>query len=174
MTWTEARIARAIQRQTLSSRCLLLVPNCIWTGHEADLLGVTVDGRLIDVEVKISRADFRCDARKEKWWQTTGWRYDDKIASRYQRAVPVREARLWPPKVWKHYYALPADLWRDDMLAQRASQKSGVLLLTDKNGRPEVRCMRRATPNTRADRLRDTEILDIARLANLRMWDALQ
>jgi len=58
-------IARAIALQTLARRCVVLVDNCNWTGHECDVLGVTTDLRIIDVEIKISRADFRADAAKE-------------------------------------------------------------------------------------------------------------
>ena len=57
--WNEGLIARAISLQTLQRKCVVLVPNCNWTGHECDVLAVTTDLRIIDVEVKISRADFR-------------------------------------------------------------------------------------------------------------------
>lgn len=65
-------IARAIALQTLSRRCVVLVDNTKWTGYECDVLGVTTDLRIIDVEIKISRGDFRADAEKEKLWTYQG------------------------------------------------------------------------------------------------------
>jgi hypothetical protein len=50
--WSESTIARAISLQTLQRRCVLLVDNCSWTGHECDVLGVTTDLRIIDIEIK--------------------------------------------------------------------------------------------------------------------------
>lgn len=68
MTWSEHAIARALVRQTFNRKYLVVVPNCNWTGHECDLLVVTENLRIIDVEIKISRADLKADAKKEKWW----------------------------------------------------------------------------------------------------------
>jgi hypothetical protein len=162
--WSEAIIAAAIAEQTLAKKCVVLVDNCNWTGNECDVLGVTEDLRVIDVEIKISRADLRADAKKEKWWHSRMWDGD---------GYPARQPREWPHKVWKHYYALPADLWRDDLLAALPSPKSGVLLLRrDADGRICVSCHRRATPCRDATRLTPENVMAIARLANLRMWDA--
>lgn len=160
-SWTEGEIARHIGRQTLKRRCVLLVDRCCWTGHECDVLGVTTDLRIIDVEIKISRGDLRADAKKDKWWWRASWQ--DPIAS-----------REFPPKVWKHYYAMPAAIWTDDLYAALPSERSGVLLLSEVNGFVQVRCQRRAAPNKAAQRLTAGQALDIARLANLRMWDAYE
>ena len=88
----------------------MLVDNCNWTGNECDVLGVTTDLRIIDVEVKISRADLKADARKDKWWRSLTW--DEATAKGYDTSNwnpwAHREPRDWPRKVWKHYYALPA------------------------------------------------------------------
>src|SRR5665647_1791262 len=99
IVWNEGNIARAISLQTLGRKCVVLVDNCNWTGHECDVLGVTTDLRIIDVEVKISRADLKADAKKDKWWQRFGYHWDD----REKPATPLTH----PRKVWKHYYALP-------------------------------------------------------------------
>lgn len=182
MIWNERIIAGAIARQTLASKCVVLVDNCSWTGHECDVLAVTTDLRIIDVEVKISRADLKADARKDKWWRrfVSGYETTQARWGTYQKAVYTQTPLQWPPKVWKHYYAMPADIWRDDLLAALPSPKSGVLLL-DRDGYPRaagsemrVTCIRRATPNRDATRLTPSNVMDIARLANLRMWDAYQ
>lgn len=169
MGWNEHAIAGAIARQTLASKCVVLVDNCNWTGHECDVLAVTTDLRIIDVEVKISRADLKADARKDKWWHRQ-WGHYNPATQRYDTPPPV--ARVWPPKVWKHYYALPADIWKPELIDCLPSAASGVLLLKDAGGDVRVTCWRRATPNRDAARLEAAQVMDIARLANLRMWDA--
>lgn len=168
--WTERSIARAISLQTLARKCIVLVDNCNWTGHECDVLAVTCDLRIIDIEVKISRADLKADAAKDKWWIRHGWR----------REQPQQEktARQHPPKVWKHYYAMPREIWSPELVANLHSPASGILLL-DHDGYPRgsdqvmrVKCERRATPAKDAYRLKPEQVIDIARLANLRMWAA--
>jgi hypothetical protein len=168
--WSEAIIAGEIARQTLDKKCVVLVDNCNWTGHECDVLGVTTDLRIIDVEVKISRSDLKADAKKDKWWHRQWGRYNPQTRD-YDRPPDI--LCPWPPKVWKHYYALPAEIWTDDLLGALPSPMSGVLLLSKKPGEfMQVRCLRRATPCRDATRLKPESVMDIARLANLRMWDA--
>lgn len=168
MKWTEHTIARAIALQTLARKCVVLVDNCNWTGYECDVLAVTTDLRIIDVEVKISRADLKADAKKDKWWMRLGW----------SGLAGPPQLRPHPPKVWKHYYALPREIWKPELLDCLPSTASGVLLL-DEAGYPRgvdqrmrVVCVRRATPNRDATRLQPEQVMDIARLANLRMWEA--
>lgn len=162
MKWNEGIIAGLIARQTLARKCVLLVDRCNWTGAECDVLGVTVDLRVIDVEVKISRADLKADKGKDKWWKRVAWRDD----------MGPPQLRPHPPKVWKHYYALPAEIWKPELLEFLPSPASGVLLVRDRSGVLEVYCERRSTPNKDAARLSPESVIDIARLANLRMWDA--
>lgn len=177
MIWNEHLIARAISLQTLARKCVVLVDNCNWTGHECDVLGVTTDLRIIDVEVKISRSDLKADAKKEKWWHRLTWK--EKDAAGLSPGTP----EWWnagnrvehPRKVWKHYYALPADIWKPELVDCLPSKASGVLLLHAKpSGNIIVTCARRSTPNKDAYRLTPQNVMDIARLANLRMWDSYQ
>lgn len=186
--WTEGLIARAISLQTLARKCVVLVDNCNWTGHECDVLGVTTDLRIIDVEVKISRADFKADGKKDKWWarRFLGWEPDVEHRDASGRLLRVTRGRVesasprdWPPKVWKHYYALPEEIWTPDLAEAMPSTTSGVLLLRQGRGfgrhsEPPVvvKCIRRACPNKHAHRLEPEQVMDIARLANLRMWEA--
>lgn len=163
-------IARAISLQTLARKCVVLVDRCNWTGHECDVLAVTTDLRIIDVEVKISRSDFKADAGKDKWWHR-GMGYRPWLGE----TPPAAVARQHPPKVWKHYFAMPADIWTPELLEFLPSKASGVLLLTRGSVLPVVvRCERRATPAKDAARLKPEHVMDIARLANLRMWQAYQ
>lgn len=156
--WTEARIARTLIHSKIFNRGVLAVPNTNWTGYETDLLVVTKDLRLVDVEIKISRADLKADAKKTKWWVTRPW-------SRRHVAPLQRE---WPDQVWKHYYCLPAELWSPE-LEGFIRPCSGILLLTPTG----VYVQRRAKPNPGAKSIGAADAIDIARLAGLRMWDAL-
>lgn len=174
MKWTEGNIGSALARQTFSG-CLCAVPNCIWTGEECDLLVVTRDLRLIDVEVKISRADLKADKLKAKWWHTPQY-VRSPASGKWEQ--PPKIAKPYPCSVWKHYYAMPEEIWRDDLL-EHVQPVSGVLLLSAperRYGPPvvRVRCVKRAKPNRDAKVISAAQAVDIARLASLRMWDALK
>jgi hypothetical protein len=173
--WNEHLIAGEIARQTLARKCVVLVDNCNWTGRECDVLAVTTDLRIIDVEVKISRSDLKADAKKDKWWHCLSY------SEALERGIDIRTWNPWdhrtplewPVKVWKHYYAMPADIWKPELRECLPSKASGILLLHGKkNGRIVVTCERKSTPNKDAARLTPAQAIDIARLANLRMWDA--
>lgn len=171
--WSEALIGKALAHGLMNSRSVLVVPCCGWTGHEADLLIVETKLRIIDVEIKISRADLKADLKKDKWWKTRPW-------SRRAQS-PVRKE--WPDKVWKHYYCMPAEIW-DDKLYASLPANSGILLLTRRRTStgglygsaglsPLITPLRRAKPNRDAKPITPADCIDIARLANLRMWSAL-
>ena len=155
VNWSEQTIGRALARQTFNRKYLVVVPNCIWTGHECDVLAVTENLRLIDVEIKISRADLKADAAKAKWWHQRYVGAPRRVEEHDERGRPIRrrniyarefELRTWPPKVWKHYYAMPADIWSDDLLGSLGSPASGVLLLADAGGELRIRVRRPAKP----------------------------
>lgn len=168
--WTEASIARAIAFGLFNGRSVLVVPNCNWTGSECDLLVIEPGLRIVDVEIKISRADLRADLKKEKWWRSRPW-------SR-RACSPVR--REWPDKVWKHYYALPKEIWSDELLAAMPASSGIILLDADRalrQSRHEAAGMlvtRRAKPNKEAKPISAADAVDLARLASLRMWSALR
>lgn len=182
--WSEYTIARAIALQTLARKCVVLVDNCSWTGYECDVLGVTTDLRIIDVEVKISRADLKADAKKDKWWhsQYVGLGERKEVFNDAGRLIRIEQphlydktARVHPPKVWKHYYALPFEIWKPELLESLPSTASGILLLREQRNSTTplaVHCERRAIPNKDATVLTPAQAIDIARLANLRMWEA--
>lgn len=169
--WGEAVIAQALVRQVFKRQTVCVVPNCNWTGAECDLLMVEPRLRIIDVEIKISRSDLKADADKDKWWRRPGWWQGN------QR--PPSTPLEWPRKVWKHYYALPAAIWKPELVDALPSPASGVILLKAvrhyENSVPVVYAgvARRAKPNADAKPLGPAEVAHIARLASLRLWDAL-
>jgi len=164
MPWSEASLTKALVRQFFQNS-VLAVPCCGWTGHEADLLVVSKDCRLIDVEMKISRSDFKADAKKDKWWRERPW-------SRSRRPSEP-SPREWPPKIWKHYYLIPTEVWTPE-LAAFVPAASGILLASGSPGRASIASWRRSKPNRDAEKLLPHEVIDIARLAGLRLWDALE
>jgi len=166
VVWSENKIAGALARQIFQRKSLVVVPNCIWTGHECDLLVVTNSLRIIDIEVKISRADFLVDAKKDKWLEY--WTGSLNTPHRDR----VRTPRDWPQKVWKHYYAMPKKIWKPEMAEQRPSKTSGVILMSELSGRIYAHVEVRAKPCRDADKLSPADAVDIARLASLRMWAA--
>jgi hypothetical protein len=183
--WSEGLIARALALQLFNRKHLVVVPNCNWTGYECDLLAVTTDLRIIDVEVKISRADFKADAKKDKWWhrEFKGFgpveeRLNDKgqVMWRNQQSLYEETPLPWPRKVWKHYYALPADIWREEMLEHMGSINSGILLLKPSDRIKSeilISCIKPAKPNREAAKITAEQAVDIARLSSLRMWESV-
>lgn len=140
MKWTEGGIARAVALQTLARKCVVLVDRCNWTGYECDVLGVTTDLRIIDVEVKISRQDLKADAKKDKWWHRTFLGYGERkeIHNEAGRLIRVERPSLYdskplehPRKVWKHYYCLPQEIWKPELLECLPSPASGVILMRE-------------------------------------------
>lgn len=169
--WSENLIAGALAQQIFNRKYLVVVPNCTWTGYECDLLAITPNLRIVDVEVKISRVDLKADARKDKWFHS--WNYKIDGPWTIDKTHADRRPRDWPKKVWKHYYAMPKDIWRAD-LVECMPANSGVLLLTERRGRIEVSSIRVAKPNPDAEKISAENAIDMARLASLRMWATYQ
>lgn len=167
----EGVIARCLSRSFMKWGAVCILDRTKWTGYEADLLIVDKTLRIVDVEIKISRADFKRDAEKDKWW-----RRPDRWSYGYSLAGPPAPdiLRPWPPKVWKHYFAMPAAIWKPELVEFLPSPKSGIILL-DGDGNSGVtfhRVERRASPNKDADKVDAASVIDIARLQNIRMWEA--
>lgn len=165
--FSERSIASYLARQIFEKRHLVIVPNCSFPGSECDLLAVTPNLRIIDVEIKISRADLRVDAKKDKWFHSWDWKIDGPYNT------SPRRRRDWPARVWKHYYCLPRAIWTPELYACIAPV-SGVLLIQDRDDGIRVKVERRAKPDRSADRITAEDAINIARLASLRMWDAFE
>jgi hypothetical protein len=167
MSWSAGEIGRALALQTFRDG-VIVVPNCYFTGDEADLLVLRPNCKLIDVEIKISRSDLKADIHKDKWWHSTFTHWN---------APPVPRTRVeWPRWIWKHYYAMPEEIWKDE-LVEHMPAKSGILLLRKGKsyyGSPtiSVRCHRRVKANPEAKVIDVHHMQKLARLANARMWSA--
>lgn len=170
--WSATEISAALSNQVFSRGSLLVLPNTYWTGHECDLLVVTMNRRVIDVEIKISRSDFRADFKKQKWYHGFDWFHANGV--RWYPGVrgPRRE---WPANVWKHYYVMPKAIWSDDLM-EHASPSSGFITIRrhPEYGVLMLNVQRNAKPNRKADKIDPEDALDIARLSNQRMWEAIR
>jgi hypothetical protein len=170
--YTEANIVNALAHNTFKG-ALCVVPNTLWTGYEADLLVVTKNLRALDVEVKISRTDLRADREKGKW-RSSGM---ERIDGRYVFTEP--RPLEWPRSIFRHYYAIAAPVWRDELLAD-IQPASGVLTVelwetspaNMRAGVCRIDVKRRAKSNPAAEPLELSQVVDIARLASLRYWTA--
>ena len=169
MSWNAGEIGRALALQTFRDG-VIIVPNCYFTGDEADLLVLRPNCKLIDVEIKISRSDLKADIHKDKWWHSTFTRWNE---------PEVPRARLeWPRRVWKHYYALPEEIWKDELL-EHIPAKSGILLLNKRTSQyhgdfVSVHCKRRVRANPEAKAVDVHGMQKLARLANVRMWSTFE
>ena len=177
----ERSIARVLAVGFFARKYLVMVPNCNWTGNECDLLALDEKLRVIDIEVKISRSDLKADADKYKWWHREFAGYGPQTEIRgpcgeyigmRQETIYNKTLREWPPKVWKHYYCMPADIWSDDLIDALPSPRSGVILLEqDRHGGLRHNLKRRAQPSKDAKPVPVEQAVNIARLASLRMWE---
>lgn len=163
MKWTEKKVGYAVMHQIME-RAAVVVPNCNYTGYEADLLVVTNDLRLVDVEIKVDRSDLKADLKKDKWWRGT-----------YIQKEGGDTVGPFPPKIWKHYYVMPAKVW-DDSLYAAIPPTSGVVLIKEyphTKTKLLMEVKRRATPNRKAPKITPQEAFHVGRLCNLRMWDRI-
>lgn len=164
MKWTAREIARSLAYQVFNHRHLIVLPNTYWPGSETDLLIVRTDLRLMDVEIKISRADLKADAAKDKW-------FDRPISWPLNTERPAGTPLTHPRRIWKHYYCMPEAIWKDDLL-ECVQPTSGLIMMRDHPTRPGCWLKRQAKPAKNPDRITPEELADIARVQSQRMWDS--
>lgn len=186
---TESAIAHHLAMVHWSGRHLAMIRNChAAAGHESDLLVVNEKRRVIDIEIKISRADFKADAKKTKWRESLSAHEaaltPGSIETDHEQAFSFRGQKdlrrwktyhvplLYPKNVWKHYFCMPADIWDDDLIEYLPSPASGVMLVHHADGRiwGSVKTIRPAKANPDFKILTSDQILNIARLCTIRMW----
>ena len=164
--WTEREIGYCLARGLFASRAVVLVPECTYPGHECDILVVERGCRLIEVEVKATLADLLADAKKDKWYRGRLFYGPD---GRHVRG----EAREWPVMIWRHYYCFPEAIWNPERILPVLPAASGILTGDDPRKSLKLDVRRRARSNPEAKPLSANAVCNLARLANLRMWDAL-
>jgi hypothetical protein len=169
LPYTEFTMAAAVARQKFDDAVCVL-DNCNWPGNECDLLVVKKNLRVVDVEIKISRADFKADQKKSKWW-AADW-VEGMPSWNQPKRRPV--IRVHPKNVWQHYIAVPQEIFTPDLL-EFASPASGIITVRAHGGKPynwPCTLLRRAKPQKGIEPLTAEQVVQIARLAGFRMWAA--
>lgn len=162
---TTRTVTRLVAAHLFQRSAVLIVPECGWTGHECDALVVTRQLKIIDLEIKRSRADLLADLKKDKWW-----RHDIKSWDPRTWSYKTRRSLSWPPQVWKHWYAVEKPAWRADLLP-RLPEASGVIVFECRYRSISASVIRQPQPNRRAEVLDSASLIDLCRLSNLRLWD---
>lgn len=164
MKWTAREICRSLFNQAFSHRHLIVCPNTYWPGSETDLLIVRTDLRLMEVEIKISRADLKADKLKDKW-------FDRPITWGLGTQRPEGTPRTHPRRIWKHYYCMPDKVWAEG-LESEVPPTSGIILMRDHKTHPGCWLRRQAKPSKDAERITHEELADIARMQSTKMWES--
>lgn len=132
-------------------RVNLIVPNVYWgfgyDMHECDLLIVSKAGYVTEVEIKISRADLKADAKKSHGHENQRIKY--------------------------LYFAVPTAL--EEAALEFAPERAGIIVVrNDFPGADRVgpRCRRVREPSAikHVSKMTDRERYKVARLGALRIW----
>jgi hypothetical protein len=127
----------------------IIVPNISWgiNIHECDLLIIRKSGCGIEVEIKISKADLKKDGEKRHGH----FDYNNRIK--------------------ELYFAIPEHLKDNiDLIPERA----GILVLNkrlDYGYHIDLRILRKPKSNMKATKFTEKEILKIAHLGTMRIWN---
>lgn len=111
--------------------------------YEADLIVLTANGYVVEVEIKISLADLKRDCKKKKW-----------------------SLRAFNELVSRFYYAMPAQLWEKPAARECVPNFAGVITVDDSG---QVLTVKEAVRRT-ARPLRAPERFNLARVGSFRAW----
>jgi hypothetical protein len=126
-------------------RTHIIVPNVSWGlgVHECDLLSVTKAGYATEIEIKVSRQDIKADFKKRHAHKSSKIKY--------------------------LYFAIP-DVLRDSI--EFIPDKAGIFIIS-KNNYGGIICIEERKPVACkfARKLTDKEILKVATLGTMRIWN---
>lgn len=127
-----------------------VIPNVSWAfiEWEADLLIITKAGRINEVEIKVSVADFRADAKKDKWLKAS-------INQRFNEIINC------------FYYAMPLEIY--DKVKNEIPAFAGVITYNQRNKTASI--IKKAKINRSAKYVSSDDKLKLARLLNFRYWN---
>lgn len=115
---TESDMQRKIVKsRTMETRCEVIIPNCYTRNdNEADLFCIRKSGFVDEIEIKVSKSDFRIDEKKTVRVlneNSTGW--SDKWID-----TPKREALIAGKMTNYYWYAIPFGLVDHDEIPEWA------------------------------------------------------
>ena len=143
-------IAKEMERfavRYIGPRRKYIVPNVSWgwgLRHEADLIVVSKNLWVTEIEIKVSAADLKADAKKEKW----GREYDDKIS--------------------KLIYAVPADLF--ETCKNNIPEFCGILAFKENGSLAEIRKAKEIPAKKPRRKITEKELIALLRLGCMRLW----
>ena len=138
-----------------------IVPNVSWglLDHEADVLVVRETGHCIEYEIKRSYADFVKDFEKRKWKRLL--------------TPSIANGRLRHIK--EFWYAFPDDLWKkkQDAIMELIPDFAGILVVYKAKSPdfPWAKAIRDAVPDNNVKPLNAKQILKVAQLGTMRIWN---
>jgi len=140
--YTESSIQSLLVDTLFPTIRWISIPNVSYgyLNHEADLLTFAKSGNLIEVEIKISKQDFKQDAKKNKH-------------------------RRLSEKIYKFYYCMPKDIWDKSVFVNYI--KGAGIIVCDNN---KCEIVKGAKPNPRFIKITDKDRLKLLRLCHFRYW----
>lgn len=124
----------------------IIVPNISWgvNLHECDLLIIRKSGYGIEVEIKISKSDLKADAKK-------GHNHNDRLN-----------------RLSELYFAMP-DYMKDCI--EYVPERAGILLISKHDTYCGISILRDAKVNKNRCKFSSEEMLKIAHLGTMRIWN---
>jgi len=125
----------------------IIVPNCYINfgtsvDHECDLIIIKRSGYAEEIEIKMSKSDFKADFKKK------------------HRHIDERLQHL--------YYAIPSEIY--EQCKELIPEYAGVFTITKYEDRAFTKCVKSA-PKKKCRKLTTEEQLKIARLGVMRVWN---
>jgi len=179
---TSKQICRCLAYGKWNPRQHVIVPNCTFAGHEADMLVMTSAGYLTEVEIKVSVADFRRDFVTKAWKHRSMELGEPKLKRsgfdpdnpRHWR--PRGHTAFWDytepqPRLIKHFYfAVPEDI-AEKVQPLVPAYAGLVVVKPHPYSGFRAHTVKAAPLLTKARPLTDKEKVALMRLAYLRFWD---
>ena len=124
----------------------IIVPNISWgmNLHECDLLIIRKSGYGIEVEIKVSKSDLKADTKK-------GHNHIDRL-----------------DRLSELYFAIP-DYMKDCI--EYIPERAGILVLIKNDWGLNISILRKAQVNKNRRKFTDEEMLKIAHLGTMRIWN---
>lgn len=158
IAWSERLLQDAIYIWCAIKMHEIVVPNSQLFAWESDVVSVNRTGFIFEFEVKISRADFRADARK------------DRAALLID---PVKVHRVFGPSTFKRpnyfYYAVPEGL----ILPSELPEYAGLLYIRRPVRGPvsgNVTHLVREAKRLHTEKINDKQRCQLARAVSRRYW----
>jgi hypothetical protein len=161
---TEFEIQKYLYTHFFRSRADVVSPNSCVYGYEADMIGITRNLFVHEIEIKISRSDFFADKKKDKHKDMKKWLNGERTKPYMFDGIIIQQdgVRLLTPPNW-FWYAVPKDMIA---VTELPNEWMGLIYIADM-GYCEV--IRRAK-RLHKEPIEINRMLQISRSLSLRNW----